>query len=265
MYRPEKILLFWLLLLSSSAIWAQLKDVNGIVIAEGDVESIHVINITSKRFTTTNLKGEFLIPASVGDRIELTSVRYKTQIVELTQAMYDAGFFRVILEDEINELNEVVVGKVLTGDLGSDIKNSDAKRDINFYDLGLPGYTGKPLTQSERRLAEADAGKFVYVGLGVGVNLHKLLNTISGRTKMLKERVRLERNTELMNSIRDRLSRDFFGSYPLEEKHHEEFFFFVSEDENFEHRCRNRADIYVIEYLKEKYEAYLENLKTKKD
>lgn len=258
-------LIIFLYIISSTVIWSQTIEITGSVIANGDVENIHIINSSSNKFTTTNNLGVFKIPVKYKDTLTLTSVRYKTKTVIISRKTIGDKTITVYLEENINELDEVIVGKVLTGDLGSDIQNSDFKRDINFYDLGLPGYTGKPLTQSERRLAEADGGKFVSVGLGFGVNLHKILNTISGRTKMLKERVRLEHNTELMNSIKDRLSKDFFSMYPLEEKHIKEFFYFCSDDENFEMRCRGKSDFDIFEFLKEKYEVYIENLKTKKD
>ena len=61
----------------------------------------------------------------------------------------------VNLKEQVNELDEVLVGKILTGDLASDLKNVEGDPPINFYDVGIPGYTGKIATQSERRLSEA--------------------------------------------------------------------------------------------------------------
>lgn len=58
----------------------------------------------------------------------------------------------VHLIENINVLDEVFVGKVLTGDLSIDIKNSDLKRPIDFYDVGIPRYTGIPKAQCERRV-----------------------------------------------------------------------------------------------------------------
>ena len=64
-----------------------------------------------------------------------------------------------------------------------DIKNNEVERPIDFYDIGIPGYTGKPKTQSERRLHEADAGKMIpSFGLGFSVNFYKLLNILKKNT-----------------------------------------------------------------------------------
>lgn len=237
--------------------FSQTVEINGIVEANDDVENIHVINRTSKMFTTTNALGAFKISAKYKDTLQFTSVRYKTSTIIVSYYMIQEKKLRVYLEENINVLDEVIVGKVLTGDLDSDIENSEAERPINFYDVGLPGYVGKPMTQSERRLEEA---RSVQPGM---IPLLPLINAISGRTKMLKKRVILERITVLMEDIKARLSKDFFNTYPLEEYYHKEFFYFCSEDLNFEYRCKDRSDIEIFEFLAEKYVEYNQNLKSR--
>lgn len=255
--------LFWLFSISSIAtLWAQKSvELNGVVRSNSDVENIHVINKTANKFSTTNVRGVFKIPARLGDSIQFTSVKFKTQIVVVSMQHISEAHMEVFLEEQINELEEVVVGKVLTGTLESDIDNSDAKTDLNFYDVGIPGYKGKPKTQNERRLYEADHGDYVYFNGGFGVNLNKVLNSITGRTKKLKERVRLETNDAVLRDIVDRLSQDFFANNPLDEQHRIEFFYFCSDDPNFQKRCKNKSDIEIIMYLNEKLEAYKANLK----
>jgi hypothetical protein len=258
--------LFWLLAMGwTPVLMAQNVELKGVVRANSDVENIHVINRTANKFSTTNSKGQFKILAKLGDSIQFTSVKFKTEVVIVSMEHISQEKLEVFLIEQINELDEVVVGKVLTGTLESDINNSDAKRDINFFDVGIPGYKGKPKTQSERRLHEADAGNFVYVGLGVGVNLNKILNRISGRTKKLKERVRVETNDAIMRDIRDRLSKDFFATNPLDVKHHNDFFFFCTDDPDFQIRCKQKSDLEVIIYLSEKLKVYKSNLALSKD
>lgn len=257
---------FWLLAISlTPTLFAQSVELDGVVRANSDVENIHVINKTASRFSTTNFKGEFKILVRLGDSIQFTSVKFKTETVVVSIKHISEQKLEVFLQEQINELDQVVVGKILTGTLESDIGNSDTKTDINFYDVGIPGYKGKPKTQSERRLHEADAGNFVYVGLGMGVNLNKVLNSITGRTKMLKERVRVEANDALIRDIRDRLSKDFFANNPLDDKHKNDFFFFCTDDPNFQLRCKDKSDLEIIIYLNEKLKEYKNNLETDKD
>ncbi len=49
--------------------WGQTHDLSGIVVADGNVEGIHVINKSAYRYATTNPKGEFVIEAKVSDSL----------------------------------------------------------------------------------------------------------------------------------------------------------------------------------------------------
>ena len=148
----------------------------------------------------------------------------------------------------------------------SDIYNTEGEPPINFYDVGIPGYTGKIATQSERRLAEAGdfKPKMLFGLFAGGLPLNPILNGISGRTKMLKELVKKERNADLLRKIKVDLSEDFFSVYKLEEGLRNDFYFFCEEDPDFNLRCQNKGPIEIFEYLKEKLVQYKENLNFKK-
>ena len=258
-----KLLFFFLCIVFTAQ--SQTVEIKGNVVAATDVENIHVINKTANKFATTDKLGGFKIRAKAFDTIVFSSVQYKLKAVVVSPTNIKERGMTVELTDQVNVLDEVIVGKILTGDLDSDVNNSDAERPIDFYDVGIPGYKGKPKTQSERRLYEADHGKMVSIGLGVGVNFNKLLNKISGRTKKLKERVRVESNDVLIKSIEARLSEYFFQTYPLNEDFRTDFFYFCSDDLEFEKRCNNKSDIEVFEFLAEKIKAYKSNLKEGED
>ena len=252
------------LLLFVNLIYSQTVELTGQVENEEGLEGIHVINKTQKFYTTTNQVGQFNIEAAVNDTIVLTAIQYKQVTLIVTKEQFENKAITVKLEEQVNELDEVLVGNTLTGDLLKDVNNSEAKPNINFYDVGIPGYTGKPKTQSERRLNEA--GEFkpkMLLGLLTGsVPLNPILNGLSGRTKELKNRVKLEANTELMYSLKDRLLESFLVNNPLKEDQIMDFFYFCSEDENFMTRCKN-SDIEALNFLEEKYKQYQENLTSK--
>lgn len=256
--------LVYISLFLTSIGFAQSVDIEGQVFGDDDVEGIHVINKTAKKYTTTTASGSFTINAKLNDTIVFTSIQYKLVAVRVSSKIIAEKKLTVFLEEQINALPEVTVGKVLSGDLELDVKNAAVEKPIDFYDVGIPGYTGKPKTQSERRLYEADAGKmFPSVGFGFSLNFYKLLNTISGRTKMLKERVRLESNEVLMYKIKEELSEEFFKTNPLGENRVLQFFYFCSEDPQFETRCRGKSNIEIYEYLTEKYKEFKSNLNSK--
>ncbi len=264
----EKIrhLFFLCCLFFINIFWAQTIEIKGIVIAESDVENIHVINKTSNQFTTTNSLGGFMIQAKVFDTIVFSSVQYKLKAIVVTSKNIDEQTIKVHLVENINVLDQVLVGKILTGDLDSDVNNSDAERPIDFYDVGIPGYTGKPKTLNEKRLQTA--GDFKPIDLlsilTGSLAIDPILNAISGRTKKLKERVRVEVNDVLITKIKSRLTENFFKAYTLDETLRTDFFYFCSEDENFEKRCKGKSDIEVFEFLAEKIVEYKSNL-TEKD
>ncbi len=241
---------------------AQRKELKGQLVADGDVEGIHILNKTALKYAISNEDGSFLIIAKTSDTLFISGLKYKSKEVIITPSMENLGNFSVELVEEINELDEVIVGKILTGSLESDLENSDAKTEVNFYDLGIPGNTNLPLTQNERRLHDADAGPMGYIGLGFGVNFHKLLNTISGRTKKLREIVELDDRDKCINRLRRDYESIIFEKDTLAEDLRNEYFLFCQEDESFLELCREKNEIKLLEYLKQKLAAYRENRKT---
>ncbi|MBC3845106.1 hypothetical protein H8K90_01830 [Winogradskyella echinorum] len=238
---------------------AQRKDLKGQVIADDEVEGLHIQNRTAAKYTISNEDGSFVIPAKATDTLIISGVKYQTQELVITQSNFDLGNFSVVLIENLNELDEVRVGKILTGSLESDLENSDAKTEINFYDLGIPGYKGKPLTQNERKLHDADAGPMGYIGLGAGVNLHKLLNKISGRTKKLKAIVALDNEEKCISRLRREYEKTIFRTDTLAENLKNEYFYFCQEDEGFKALCEENNDLKAIEFLQRKLKAYNKN------
>lgn len=252
---------------SFQVIFSQSVEISGKVQSNSGVENIHVINKTAQVFTITDKYGVFKINVALNDSLEFSSVQHKLKEIVISKDMMISKIILVTLEEQINILDEVIVGKVLTGDLFKDITTIEGKRPVNFFDLGIPGYTGKIATQSERRLSEA--GEFkpkMLLGLlGGGVPLNPILNGISGRTKMLKRRVEIETKETLMLAIKARLSKDFFGSNPLDEDLRMDFFYFCADDENFIKYCKNKSDFKILVFLRYKYRQYMKNLESGND
>ncbi len=262
-----KLFIFFIVLLNFQIAVSQSVEISGKVESSVSVENIHVINKTAQVFTTTNEAGEFKIKAKLNDTLMFSSIQHISKTITISDNIILIRKLTVKLEEQINKLDEVIVGKVLTGDLLSDVKNIEGDPPINFFDVGIPGYTGKPATQSERRLSEAgDFKPKMLLGLLTGgVPLNPILNGISGRTKMLKNRVKLEAHDELLHKIKIRLSESFFSIHELDESKRIDFFYFCQEDKNFSNRCKDKSDIEVLEFLKEKLIVYKANLKVVDD
>ena len=246
--------------------YSQSVNIQGKISAADEVDGIHIINKTANRFTISNPDGSFIIPAKLNDTIVFSGVSYQPKEIIATKLILAAQQLSVHLEELVNALDEVVVGKILTGDLTSDLANSGVQREINFFDLGIPGYTGKPLTQSERRLKEATGLDLTMGGSmgggGVGMSLNPIINGISGRTKSLKEHVRLEQLDLCLNKVKSNLSEMLFREHPLEESYRMEFFYFCSDDAQFALLCRMNDDFKTFDFLKEKLENFKSSLQT---
>lgn len=250
-------------LLASVIISAQRKDLDGQLIAEDEVEGIHILNKSASKYDISDEDGKFVIPAKANDTIFISGLKYQVKEVIITDSMVELGSFSVVLVEKVTELDEVIVGTILTGSLESDLQNSDAEPEINFYDLGIPGYKGKPLTQNERKLHDADAGPMGYIGLGGGVNFHKLLNKISGRTKKLKAIVELDNRNKCITRLRREFEETLFDSDTLSENLKNEYFLFCMEDQSFISLCNKNNDLKSLEYLQAKLVAYNKNRETK--
>ena len=242
-------------------VFSQSIEIVGRVSSESNIENIHVINKTEQVFTITDNKGHFVITGKLNDTLSFSSIQHKLKRIIITKDIITTQAVVVFLDEQINNLDEVLVGKVLSGSLMQDIKNIEGKAPINFYDVGIPGYTGKIATQSERRLSEAGVFKPIMLlgALTGSIPLNPIINGISGRTKRLKKIVAVEDRESLMQSIKGRLSKDFFSSNPLKEELRLDFFYFCSDDENFIKHCKNQTDFKILIFLRHKYKQYINN------
>lgn len=237
---------------------AQTVEINGQISAADAVDGIHVINKTASRFSISSSNGAFTIPAKLNDTILFSGISYQPKEIVVTKMIIGSKQMLVYLEEMVTVLDEVVVGKVLTGDLMFDLNNAELKQDLNFYDLGIPGYTAKLKTQSERRLFEATSG-------GGLIPIVPIINAISGRTKRLKEFVKLEKMDSCLDKIKSDFSELFFSTHELEEEHRVEFFYFCQDDPEFEKLCTVKNDMAVLMFLEAKLKAYRAILQTQKE
>lgn len=253
-------LCFFIVFITTLFLNAQHKELKGQLIANHEVEGIHIINKTASKYAISDEKGNFIIIAKASDTLYISGIRYQAQSFVVTESIKILGYFSVQLVEKIIELNEVVVGKILTGSLKSDVENSDAKAEINFYDLGIPGNTNLPLTQNEQRLYDADHGKFVYYyGLGITINVHKILNRINGDTNEYKERIETEFKEKCLNQLKAEYSKTIFEAIIISKDYKEEFFQFCLEDNQFKSVCEDENKLNAVGFLLDKLKAFKTN------
>ena len=84
------------------------------------------------------------------------------------------------------------------------------------------------------------------------ISFYKLLNMISGRTKMLKKQVKLDKDKSTISRIKETLGPLFFSTHDLNKDKRMEFYYFCADSTDFQERCLNRSDVEILEYLDEK-------------
>ncbi|WP_243835528.1 carboxypeptidase-like regulatory domain-containing protein [Maribacter spongiicola] len=219
---------------------------------DGDVAATHVLNLTSNRASITDENGYFSIPVRLLDTLEFSAIQYKKKIIVVSTAIYESKLISVGLEEALTELDEVTVTPYnLSGNLLRDLPTLDLDPVVTASTLGLPNAYVKIPTKAERELQAATANPIM--------SMDALLNGISGRTKMLKNRV--ERNN-LYN--RTERVRDFYADsvyvkqllIPLDKI--DDFLYYCEVDPRFQEVVDTHSELDIWEYLRKKSLLYRE-------
>ena len=244
--------IFWF----SVAADAQEKSLNGKITNVKDVEGIHILNTSSRFNTVTNSQGEFRIRAKPMDTLLVSSIAYIPEQIVITQEIYSMGFISITLKDLVNELDEVQLGPRLSGNLERDIKNIKIIDTINFDDVGIPGFKGKP----EEKIVPIVSG----IGLVTAMDVEALYKHLSGYYRKLK----LQRKWESENVVVARMihyyTPQFFEeAYSIPEDRLYDFLLFCMETTSIKHNFEAENYSLVLDSFKEQSKEYVIRLKEK--
>nr|WP_298794749.1 hypothetical protein [uncultured Allomuricauda sp.] len=254
-------LLFCLLTLSVFSQKSTTKELRGRVYSfDKDVIGVVVQNISSTRAVITDVDGNFSIPVKLGDTLVFSAVQFKRKVLIINEALYNTSFISVPLEEFVNELNEVVVRPYnLSGDLSQDLDGLQLEKDVSAEALGLPNAHAKIPSQSERKLQQATAGKF-NVGMILSPPLDPLINAITGRTKMLKNRVKVDKTYSRTQRVQGFYVDSLFVTslkIPLEKVN--DFMYFCEVDEAFQEVVNSKDKLRIWDFMVVKSRAYRKN------
>ena len=144
------------------------------------LESVHVKNISSGKFSVSNSSGEFLVSLQPGDTLVLSHVGMSDLIQFIKERDLQQRLLNFRMNEVSSELREVVVNET---------------PEINAVSLGIIPKKIEKLSVNERRLKTAGDFKpkhFLGIIMG-GVSFDAILNAINGRTKKLKRNVEVEK------------------------------------------------------------------------
>lgn len=262
---------FFLPLLCFTAFFATAQDgttrtLNGRVTStDKDVVGVVIQNISSEQAVITDMDGNFAIHVQLGDTLVFSAVHFQRKIVPVTEVLYRTSFVEVPMEEFVNELKEVVVRPYnLSGDLSQDLGKLTLEKDVSASALGLPNAGVKPLTQSERLLREASSMTMTagggLGGAGGGMSLNPIINAITGRTKMLKNRVKVDNTYARTQRVQDFYVDSLFVTtlkIPVEKV--DDFMYFCEVDEAFQETVDTQDKLKILDFMMKKSRAYRKN------
>jgi len=214
------------------------KIIHGkIIVISGTIEGVTIINLVNENNTTSDSNGDFFILAKADDLLVLSSVNleYQRKIIEEDDLKQEVLIFK--MTSKTTELEEVIVNK---------------HPEINAVSLGISPKGIKKYTPAERRMYTATST--------VG---DALLNSISGRTAMLKKEIEVEKKYNLLAKIDALFEEDFYTKkLKIPADYIKGFQFYCVEDEKLASalRSKNKTIImFLIIPLASKYKEIITN------
>ena len=225
-----------------------------------DVIGVVVQNITTRDAVITNLEGNFAINVHVNDTLLFSAVHFLKKTIPVTPALFQSNFVEVPMQEFVNQLKEVVVSPYnLTGDLSKDIDRVTLEKDVSAEALNLPNAHQRVPTQNERRLKQATVGKF-NVGMLLNPPIDPLINAITGRTKMLKNRVKVDKSYAQTQRVQGYYADSLFVAtlkIPMDKI--DDFMYFCEVDEAFQAAVESQDKLKIWDIMLQKSRAYREN------
>ncbi len=239
----HKFLFFVLLNISGLLVVAQEQErinLKGLVKSiNADLEGIYVINLKTEKQTITDAQGNFSLMLKVGDSLLFSYYKCEPEkrVVSLDNLKGLPFFYKKT--PIITQLDEVVIKQY---------------KNINAVDLGIVKAGIKSYTPAERRLKTASASV-----------IDGLVNTLSGRKKMLKQELEVEKKELAIQALENYFSKKFIvETLQIDSSYIKGFQFYVAENPRFRTvlASKNKTEIeFLLVQLSKTYKEIIGNQK----
>lgn len=216
------------------------STINGKIVSESSLlEGIHVINLSSNNGAVTDSRGYFQIKAKVSDTLQFSAINLKATQHILKENDFSTDLLLIKMESLITELQEVAIINY---------------KSINAVALGIVPANQRTYTPAERKLAAAGDFKWyspLLIPLG-GMSVDGLINSISGRTSMLKKELVVERKEMLQTKTSDYFDRKYFvETLNIPDEYVDGFLFYIVENEKFSNAMNDKNRVMAAFVLTE--------------
>lgn len=263
----KKLLLFLIFVFSLTFLWSQTNqriEINGIILSENNEnEGVSIFNVSSNKGTITNNKGEFVIKATINDRIEISALQFKPTIVVVDEGVIKAKTIKIYLVEQVNQLDAVLLSMGLSGNLSFDSEN--VKKPSRFViDIGDVG----AIEQIDRSFDNT----LIFNDLNTGSNTNQLYNAVnvgevfklifkSKKKSTINNKVeQKEKSLELVHVYSPTMIEKMFN-VPGEQVYN---FIDFLESNGIDHElCRPENELKLMNYLLEQRKLFLKLNDTK--
>lgn len=241
------ILLFLTQLVSGQTI----KEIQGKVTVNSVlVEGVNITNTSNQKTTVSDKEGMFQLVIKEGDILVFSAVNLEILRKKINKQDLILDFIPVQMTLKREELKEVIVTQY---------------PEINAVSLGISPEGIKHYTVAERRLKTAGDFKPIHLLniLGGSLPIDPILNAISGRTKMLKKELAVEKKEGLLQKI-DLLfeNKYYIETLKIPVDYIKGFQYYCVEDSNLAAALQSKNKtmiLFLIVPLAEKFNKIIQN------
>lgn len=223
-----------ILLLFSVGVQAQERDTkNGRIIGKYfDLHDIAIQNVNLKKTVYSEKGGYFKLPIAVNDTVVFSSENFKPIFIVVTPSDIKSRFLYISLEPNDDTLEELVIDGTIKRNAYLEAKS---RRASNYKKLHT-ATSGGPIS--------------------------KLINILSGRTKMIKRAIELEEQNDLAELMINSMSESYFtDDLKIPKEYIGGFGYFLIDDIDVVDAVKRR-NVYQLQFLLPlKAEMYLEMIK----
>lgn len=223
----------------------------GFVSGDGvETDGVVVSNLANGLIASTNDDGLFKIRVSLGDTLRFSAVNLNPQEITIGREILQSRKMEVKMTIKIRELKEVIVQN-----------QTITTESLGVVPSGVPIYT-----PAERRLKTASEMK-TEVGInggaesGISLSFDAIINKISGRTKMLKKELQVERKEFLEEDVTLIYGYNYFiTQYKIPKEYVRAFILYIIDDADFEAAFLNENNLNMELILTQKSIDFLKLL-----
>ncbi len=238
----KNILYLYLFLIFSSA-FAQKGTLKGMVLFEKfPLENVNVSNLATSILATTDVTGEFSLFVKLGDTLQLNFLGMET--------------IKRVVDQRDFELAKMTFNMIMASSKLDEVKINT----IDAVSLRIIPKKVKPLTVNERKFAsESKINSIDLIKLGFRLELVPILNAINGRTKELKNNIKIEKKEAMITHLKTNYSDYLLSKLKLTEGEKlVQFYYYLVDLKGIENEVYNQNTAQVNFYLFNKYMEFQE-------